>query len=193
MKRPKIVAGVESVDLFVDHPRVPPNPKIINGVKGKAALIRETYTPYLYLSPLKRKHSRGKLPCYQDIRGYKRVVDKKVDKKVALMFSITYEKAPDSSGSGRLEPPTSRATLILTVLFPRPLLCPVRPLPARSPAPGCRFRGAPGPGSPAAIGFRYRSKNPATRAPQRRWKQSSGSRRKRPPRKHWILGQGDDR
>ncbi len=56
MKKPR---SAESVDHFVDHPQVPPNPKIINGVKGKAAFIRETYTPYHYLYTLKRKHNGG--------------------------------------------------------------------------------------------------------------------------------------
>ncbi len=85
----------------------------------------------------------GKLPCYQELRGYKWVVDKRVDKRVAPMFSITYEKALDSRRSGSGDEAPSRPTLILAASFLASLPCPVRPLPPCRARLEDRFEGYP--------------------------------------------------
>jgi hypothetical protein len=98
--------------------------------------------------------------------------------------------------------------LWLLTLAPRPGGCPlspfvartfapppVRPLPARSRAPAGRFRRAPGPGSPAATGFRPWPTKLYARGSVGRCKQSSAGRRNRRSENicFLITGTGTDR
>ena len=98
----------------------------------------------------------------------------------ALMFSITYGKALASRGRER---PVCAAKRSLSPSSPPTWPAfrspSVRPPPVRSPASACRFRGAPGPGSPVATGFRSWPTKLYARGAVSRCRQSSGGRRKR--------------